>query len=361
MDGYGMGIEEPAPSVSLVGAMAAILRFRRLVVGAGVALALLTGVVVLLLPRTYTASASFTPQASKSVLGGLGGVAAQFGLALPLSDGNQSPAFYADLLHSRTVLEPLVSQAIEFTWKGQAHRGTFVNFARIRDADSARAREKAMEALEQVMRVTVSARTNIVRVETTTRYPELSLRLTESALALLNNFNVETRRSQATAQRQFLERRLTEVSQELVDAEDAARDFAKRNRASLATSPELALQQERLTRAVSQREEVYSGLVQALEQAKLDEIRDTPLLTITELPELPARPDRRGLVIATLIAMVMGCFVGAVVAVVRYALERQRRTDPVVFAELAGNLAAAKADVRRLMGPLSRGRRPDTD
>lgn len=218
-----------------------------------------------------------------------------------------------------------------------------------------------MEALEQVMRVTVSARTNIVRVETTTRYPELSLRLTESALALLNNFNVETRRSQATAQRQFLERRLTEVSQELVDAEDAARDFAKRNRASLATSPELALQQERLTRAVSQREEVYSGLVQALEQAKLDEIRDTPLLTITELPELPARPDRRGLVIATLIAMVMGCFVGAVVAVVRYALERQRRTDPVVFAELAGNLAAAKADVRRLMGPLSRGRRPDTD
>lgn len=356
MDGFEMEIEERPGSVSLVGAIAAILRFRRQVLGSGVLGALLTGVVVLLLPRTYTASASFTPQASKSVLGGLGGVAAQFGLALPLSDGNQSPAFYADLLHSRTVLEPLVGQPIAFTWKGEAHAGTFVTYARIRDADSARAREKAMEALEKVMRVTVSTRTNIVRIETTSRYPELSLRLTESALDLLNNFNVDTRRSQARAQRQFLERRLTEVSQELEAAEEAARDFAKRNRASLATSPELSLQQERLARAVSQREEVYSGLVQALEQAKLDEIRDTPLLTITEAPELPARPDRRGLVLATVIAFIMGCFIGTVAAIVRYALERQRRTDPVVFAELAGGLAAAKADLRRLVGSLRRNR-----
>ncbi len=350
-----MGMQEPAGSVSLVGAMAAILRYRRLVLGSGAGLAFLVGVVVLLLPRTYTASAAFTPQASKSVLGG---VAAQFGLALPLSDGNQSPAFYADLLHSRTVLEPLVRQPIDFSWQGKAYHGSFVTYARIRDADSARAREKAMEALEKVMRISVSTRTNIVRVETTTRYPELSLRLTESALDLLNNFNVETRRSQATAQRQFLERRLTEVAQELADAEDAARDFAKRNRASLATSPELTLQQERLTRVVNQREEVYSGLVQALEQAKLDEIRDTPLLTVTESPELPARPDRRGLALTTLVAFMIGCVVGAVVAIVRYALEEQRRADPVVFAELAGNLAAARADVRRLMGPLARGRNP---
>jgi uncharacterized protein involved in exopolysaccharide biosynthesis len=345
---------EPRYGISMMDALAAILHYRRLVLTSGLTLAIPVAAFVLLQPRTYTAGASFTPQVTRSALGGLGSLAAQFGVTVPTTDGNQSPAFYSDLLRSRTVLEPVVRMPVHFAWKGKEYSGTFVELSKVRGADSLQRLESAIRALHAAMSVSVAIRTGIVRVETTTRFPQLSVMLTDSAIGLLNSFNVETRRSQASAQRQFLEERLATVSRELQDAEDAVRDFSKRNRGDLRSSPELLLQQERLNRAVSLRVQVYGGLAQALEQAKLDEIRDTPLITIIERADQPVRPDPRGLILSTMIALLAGIFLGAVVALLRHAVAVNRRERPESFAEISADAAAAKADLMRLLGPFRR-------
>lgn len=337
--------------ISLMEALGAVLRYRRLVGTVALSAAVLMGLSVLSRPRTYTASASFTPTVTRTALGGLGALAAQVGLTVPTSDGNQSPAFYADLLRSRTVLEPVARIPVQFSWGGRQYQGNFVDFSRADGMDSLQKLDAAVKELRRAMTVSVTGRTGVVRVETTTRYPELSVILTDSAIGLLNSFNVESRRSQASAQRQFLEQRLATVSQELEDAEEALRDFTKRNRGDLRTAPELLLQQERLNRAVSLRAQVYGGLAQALEQAKLDQIRDTPLITIIEHARLPVRPDPRRLVMTTALAFLAGLFIAAVAALFWHAVVVGQRERPDSFAELSADAAAAKADLMRLLGP----------
>lgn len=340
--------------LSLVEVLGAILRYRRLVLGVAAAAAILMAGVVLARPRTFTATALFTPQAARSQMSGLGGLAAQLGVSVPATDLNQSPAFYGDLLRSRTVLEPLVHLPIRFTWKGKTFAGSFVQLAQTTGADSLLEAEAAINALRTAMSVSIAAKTGVVQVQTRTRYPHLSAILTDSALGRLNSFNVETRRSQAAAQRQFLEQRLRTISRELAEAEDALGSFAQRNRGDLRNSPELVIQQERLNRSVTLRTQVYGSLAQALEQAKLDEIRDTPLMTIIERAHIPIQPDPRGLLTTTILGFLAGLFLGSVIAVIRHSVRVSRAGHPESFAGLASEFAAARADLRRVFSPRSR-------
>lgn len=333
--------------LSVLDIAAAALHYRRLIVGAGVTLALLLAVWVLKRPRTYTSVASFTPQASRSQLSGLGGLAAQFGMAIPTADNNQSPQFYADLLQSRTILEPLSTVVAQFETADGPQRGTFADFARIRVTDTLLRRENTIVALRAATNVSVNPRTGVVRVEVKTPFPALSVILADSALHLLNRFNVETRRSQAAAQRNFLDERLATVSNELREAEAAVADFARRNRVTQ-NSPDLQTQQDRLARAVTIRSQVYATLAQALEQAKLDEIRDTPLITVIEPPRTPALPDPRRLVLTTLIGFIVGAFLGLVVALVRHATDVARRQRPDSFTSFETEVVAAKSELRRV-------------
>jgi uncharacterized protein involved in exopolysaccharide biosynthesis len=345
---------ERADGLSMLEIAGAAMRYRRLIVGVGVGLAVVIAAWVLMRPRTYTSVASFTPQASRSQLGGLGGLAAQFGVMMPSAENNQSPQFYADLLESRTILEPLTALVVQFQAPDGVQRGTYADFARIKGTDTLLRREAAVNSLRAATSVNVAPRTGIVRLEIKTRYAQLSAILADSALHFLNRFNVETRRSQAATQRSFLELRLATVSQELREAEEAVADFSRRNRGDFRSSPELATQQERLTRAASLRAQVQGTLEQALEQAKLDEIRDTPLITVIETPRAPARPDARGLVFTSLVGFLAGTFLGLVLALVLYALDVARKRQPDNFASFNAEMAAAKSELRRVAWPFGK-------
>lgn len=359
--GHGIGPRElygppAAEGLSFVEIASAIVRYRRLVLGAGLICAVTLSVILLVLPRKYTSSASFTPQSSRSQLGALGGLAAQFGVAVPGAESNESPAFYADLLKSRTILAPLTDSVVTIHRAGAAMRGDFATFEKVSAPDSAQRIDKAIKALAKDMTVSVVDKTGVVRVSIRTRYAELSHSLVANALNLVNDFNLRVRRSQATAQREFLDRRLADVTRELHASEDSLRAFTEANRGSLLNAPQLQIQQQRLNRSITMHTGVYTGIAQALEQAKLDEIRDTPVITVVEQATLPPLPDRRGLIIKAILAFILGCIVGAVLAVVRQAIENNRRTSPESFMALSGEIAAARSDLRRLVRPLSRER-----
>src|SRR5262249_39127465 len=79
---------------------------------------------------------------------------------------------------------------------------------------------------------------------------------------------------------------------------------------------------DRLLRAVTMQQQVYSSLAQAFEQARIDEVRNTPVLTLVDPPNLPAEPDRRWLLAKALLAALLGAMIGALVALVRDFLGR---------------------------------------
>jgi tyrosine-protein kinase Etk/Wzc len=132
----------------------------------------------------------------------------------------------------------------------------------------------------------------------------------------LNTFNLTGRRSRATQERKFTEERMLEVGAELRAAESRLEQFLEANR-EYRLSPKLTLQQDRLSRDVGMRQQVYSSLAQSYEQAKIDEVRDLPVITTVSEPEAPVLPDPRGLLLRTLFAMVAGAGLGLAIGFLR--------------------------------------------
>jgi uncharacterized protein involved in exopolysaccharide biosynthesis len=286
-----------------------LLRARRLVARLallGAVLGLATGLVK---GRTYTAHAAFMPQ-SRRTNASLSGLAAQFGLALPTADGTQSPAFYSDLVTSRELLKPM----LDSRYGGK----TLEQWLEPNGSTAAIRRERLIDRLTDMIDPTVAQKTGVVRVNVTAPDPVLAAQLDSALLYQLNRFNLESRQSQASAERRFTEQRLAEVRVALAVAEDRLRTFLESNR-GFAQSPQLTVQQERLNRDVTLQQQLFLTLSQAYEQAKIEEVRDTPVITILERPEVPVRPDSRKSIIRVIVGMFLGMLVGVTIAMARAA------------------------------------------
>ena len=85
-------------------------------------------------------------------------------------------------------------------------------------------------------------------------------------------------------------------------------------------TPQLALRDQRLLRSVDLRQQLYVNLSTSYEQARIEEFRDTPSITVVDPPRTPyskASPKRRLIVIA---AAALGLFVGLAVALLRQSV-----------------------------------------
>ena len=116
-----------------------LLRERRLLVRLPLSLAVLVVGVGLLLPRSYTAVASFAPQSAGGSLSSLTGLAAQFGIAVPTDDAANSPDFYAELLRSAQLLRAMVDTSYVYLNGADTVRATLVQVYDISEATPERA------------------------------------------------------------------------------------------------------------------------------------------------------------------------------------------------------------------------------
>jgi uncharacterized protein involved in exopolysaccharide biosynthesis len=171
-------------------------------------------------------------------------------------------------------------------------------------------------------------------------------------LEQINDFNLRTRQSQAATERRFTERRLAEVRQDLRDAENEVKAFLGHN-ASYDRAPQLKLEYDRLSREVSLRQQVYTSLSEAYEQAKIDEVRDTPVLTVIEAPTLPVSPDPRGLLRRAVFASIIAAFLTIAVASLRELVRGWDNRTPELV-EFRTLKREALADLRNPVRPLAR-------
>jgi len=303
-------------AVDLIRFINLALRQRRLVILSAVLLGAATFAYVSIRPSMYTATAGFLLQAPK-VGGNVPGIAAQLGLTLPTGDAGQSPAFYAEMIKSRGVLAALVDST--FSYRNDRREAVTVSLAdayHIRQQASPLRREAIIKRLDQSTFVRTSLKSGVVTFSIKAPAPELAPRIATAILGELSYFNMQRRQSQAAAERRFTEQRLAEVAADLRAAEDALEGFLRRNR-SITDSPQLRFEHERLGREVELRRTLYASMAQSYEQAKIEEVRDTPQITVVQSPEVPARPDSRLLVGKTLVAVVFGAFLGLLLGFTR--------------------------------------------
>jgi uncharacterized protein involved in exopolysaccharide biosynthesis len=149
----------------------------------------------------------------------------------------------------------------------------------------------------------------------------------------------------ARERREFIELRLAEAEQALRTSEDRLRVFLEKNR-QFRGSPELEFQYERLQRHVALDQEVFTTLRRQYEEARIEEVNDTPLLTIIDMAVPPTRrsfPRRRKLVI---ISFGLALIIGTLLAFVREFAERARARPEPEFREFTTHLAT----IRRVAG-----------
>ena len=247
-------------------------------------------------PRTYVARTSFTPEQTTSgslasalgSLGALGGLVGQMG-GLPGSNGSAlTPDFFAGVLKSRELMVAALLSSYPVAGD-TTRRATLLEQLGVRGRTPERRLGNALRKLEKRATAGVDRRTGIVTVSVTLRDPRLAADVANRMVELLNVYNLERRQSSSREQRRFLAGRLSEAQGELHAAEDALSSFMATNR-RYTGSPLLSEQANRLERTVRMRQEVFLGLSKSLEDARVAEVRDTPMLTVIDHATPPDRP-----------------------------------------------------------------------
>jgi uncharacterized protein involved in exopolysaccharide biosynthesis len=303
--------------ISLFEVASFVVRRRLFIVLPAILGVLLTLPAVLTTTFEYTATASFLPNGGgQGGFAGAAGLAAQFGFSMPRSGGSErSPEFYQELLESREILDGLVRDGVRVVTPTQDTTLNLAEHFRIEGGTAAERGELTRRRLVDVVEVNIGRETGIVSLGVKTDDAALSAAIAWALLDLISAFDLETRQSEASAERVFTEERLQQLQVELSTVEDSLRAFLDENR-QFGNSSQLTFQHDRLQRKVGMRQEVVTAMAQAYEQARIEEVRNTPVVTVIDEPEVPALPEPRGRVLKLLLGAILGTLAGFGIAVV---------------------------------------------
>lgn len=337
----GAATPGPRPDVSFVELLNMLLRSWRLVIGTPMVVAFLMAGSAFLGTRTYTATAAFMPQGSESTQSGSG--LGQLGLASVLLGGRGSNAgFYGELLTTQEILHAAATTEYRFSWRGEAHRGTLLDHLNLELRDAPGDRKALVLLLEETIKVTTTPG-GIVEVEVTTPYAPLSEQVAARLLELVGEFDMQRRQTQGSVERKFTEERLREAEALLAETQGALARFMERNR-DFANSPRLMVESNQLQRDVAVQQQAYLTLKELYERARIEEIRNTPVITIIDNPAGFAKRDSKGTVrfgiIGLLVGGVLGVF-GAIFADFLRTARDSRRSDVAELLELGGRFRGA--------------------
>lgn len=264
----------------------------------------------------------------------MAGFAAQFGMDVGASAAGESLQFYAALLKSRELLRQVaLSQYLLPASESSGERkGTL---AELYGADaSTREGQVSLAIAELRARTSIASdlQTGLITVETSAPSPELAVQVNRRLLALVNEFNVERRQSQAAAERRFIENRLQKAQADLKDAEAALESFLRQNRRFQGSAP-LMFREALLQRRVELLHQIYVSIAQAYERARMDEVRNTPVITIVDEPSGSVRDVNAPGWLTAILAFFLGTVLAAWIAFLREYLLRKRSSNPAAYEE----------------------------
>jgi len=351
--------------VGLFGVANVLLRRWTLVAGLPLLAALLAGAVSLLVPPTFTATTSFVPEVRQqnrlpAGLSGLTGIAGQLGISIG-ADANQSPRFYADVVKSQGLMERVLLAKYPDPRSGRQAGDSIslLQLLRVKGRSPADSLERGLKELDELVSARVDNLTNIVRLSVDSRYPALAAAVASRFVAYLNEFNATTRQSQARQRRRFVEQRIADGEAQLRAAEEDLRRFYERNR-GWQDSPQLVFEEGRLRRQVDIRRDVYLTLNREYETARIEEVNDTPVLTVIDAARVPQERSKPKPILVMLLALVFGGVVGVFAALGAEYLLRVRRREVNDYQEFRTLLQRARRAIGQAFRPGARRRHPTT-
>ncbi|WP_321996239.1 Wzz/FepE/Etk N-terminal domain-containing protein [Draconibacterium orientale] len=308
----------------------------------GVAVALLT-------PKEYTASTTVVPQISdsKAKLGGLSSLAAMAGFNLnDMTGGNTqlSPMVYPQILNSVPFQLELMNTPFHFpgqqdslsiyTYYTEVKETGFLEglkkytvglpgvimkaikgdneTANVEKANNGyitltEEQDEVREMLSEKLKLEVNDKDGFLTLSASTLDAELAAQVTTKALQMLQRYITAYKIEKATAQLKFIEERYNDNKKEFEKAQAALAEFRDKNKN--VTSALARTQEERLQSDYQLAFDVYSGLAQQLEQARIQVKEDTPVFSVLKPVTVPLEDNASGittLIIYTLLGGIVG-------------------------------------------------------
>ncbi|MBI4726218.1 hypothetical protein HY768_03165 [candidate division TA06 bacterium] len=284
-----------------------LANWRRMAMFMGAAL-LISAAVLLITPNYYVSQVTILP-AGKSSFSGLMNLASELGYSSSGEVIINSPQVIFRIVRSRILSEMLGKRVYFHSGKNRALM--LHEVFKIKEKDPARREYFTHLALNRAMTTSIDARIKSLDISLKVDDPQIAAELMNAIVEELDNYNILYRNNKAKMNREFVEKRLKDTGDSLAKYEEALRLFREENR-NVAQSPMLMLRQQRLVRRVNVSYELYLLLTKEYETAKLQEVRDTPVLDIIErarpLPVKSGPVRRKALMTVFLLALVSGLF-----------------------------------------------------
>lgn len=329
---------EPGAERTLLQLAALLVRNFRVLIGLPILSAAAAVVFALMLGESYTVESRFMPESGQTRSASLSGLAAQFGLELGSAEAGESVDFYAELLESHDLLRSAVLTEYRVAAGGDTVVANLVELLEVKGPTPAHQVRNAVAKVSDLVDVRPDPSARIVTVRTSAPWPDLAVQLNQRVLGLVSEFNLGRRQSRAGGERRFLESRVQEAERELREAEADLARFLTENR-RYDESPQLAFEHGRLQRRLELVQQVYMTLAQGHEQARLDEVRNTPVITILDHPRPPALQTAPRLPVSAILGLLFGFFLAVTLVALRETVAGVRRRAPERYEELRSAIA----------------------
>jgi len=265
-------------------------------VGAAVAIAIIAS---LLLPTKYASQAVILPELEKGKLVNLA-AAPDIASLVGVNVGEMSISkLYPVIIRSERLLGKVLFYPFEIDGKNPGTN--LLQYWRIDTGLPQKDFEAGLKRLQRAVDVVYDNRVGTVTVIVELDKPQLAADVANQITTELDEYIRRQRRTNASAQREFIEERLKEVGNDLEKAEDVLKDFRSRNR-RIADSPDLLLQEDRLIRTVQINSAMFIELKKQYEIAKIEEVKNVPIINILDKARPPyekSKPNRTSIVLTT--------------------------------------------------------------
>jgi uncharacterized protein involved in exopolysaccharide biosynthesis/DNA-binding XRE family transcriptional regulator len=277
----------------------------------------------LFLTNYYSAGISLFPAENISSSGNqLQSLAMTAGINLPQKDQSYN---ITDVAKSRRIAEKVLfhkwknidtknQSLIEF-WNLDK-KGIFSIFLNI-DKNSEKLRNLALKKYFNLLNVQEDRRTGLIQVNIEMESPNLAAEIANFIGTEIQTYIQKQNTTKATKEKLFIKDRLTVVKAELEQLEDNLKEFKKRNR-SYDVSPELFMIFSQKLRETETKQQVYVTLQQQIELARINEVRQTPIINILDDAKPAVNKSRPNRVLILFLFILGGFFIGSSILIIKY-------------------------------------------
>jgi uncharacterized protein involved in exopolysaccharide biosynthesis len=271
------------------------------------------------IPQYVSWATVLLPDNKMGNMGGLAGVATQFGVNIPMraQADLSSPSLFPELLRSRTFAKQILDK--EFYIKKFDKDLSLLAILTHGDEPPLVGKDtlvtQALASLKTILRFDQGKSSLFSVIKVTTSEPVFAKELAEVVLAELEALNRFYKSQTVNEKISFIASRISSVKNDLESSEIKLKEFNEQNRQI--SSPALLLEQGRLERDVEIQKEVYLTLKQQFELAKIEEVQETSIVQILDKPQIALEPTNKNLKLSVILAVVFGLFLGSIFGFIR--------------------------------------------